>query len=45
MNFDVIRNYIEVFNMGVWGVDFLRSVVYKWIRIRLDALGIYLSMF
>jgi hypothetical protein len=29
MNFDLICNYIEVFNMGVWGVDFLRAVVYK----------------
>jgi len=29
MNFDVICNYIEVFNMGLWGIDFLRAVVYK----------------
>jgi len=29
MNFDVICNYIEVLNMGVWGTDFLRGVLYK----------------
>jgi hypothetical protein len=29
MNYGVICNYIEVFNMSVWGVDFLRAVVYK----------------
>jgi len=29
INFDVIRNYIEVFDMGVWNIDFLRDVVYK----------------
>ena len=29
MNFDVICNYTEDYNMGVWDVDFLRAVVYK----------------
>ena len=29
MNFDVICKYIEDFNMGVWGVDFLHGVIYK----------------
>lgn len=29
MNFVVIFNYLEDFNMGVWGVDFLRGVVHK----------------
>ena len=29
MNFYVICNYTEVFNVGVWGVDFLRAVVYE----------------
>jgi len=29
INFDVIRNYIEVFDMDVWSIDFLRDVVYK----------------
>lgn len=28
-NFYVICNYIEVFNIDVWGIDFLRGVVYK----------------
>jgi hypothetical protein len=27
MNFDVICNYIEVFNIGVWGIDFIRGIV------------------
>ena len=30
MHFDVICNYREVFNMGVWGIDILLGVVYKW---------------
>jgi len=28
MNFYVICNYIDVFNVGVWGTDFLRGFVY-----------------
>jgi len=29
MNFYVIFNYIEDFNIGVWGVVILHGVVYK----------------
>jgi len=29
INLYVICNYIEIFNMGLWGTDFLRGVVYK----------------
>ena len=29
MNLYLICNYIEVFNTGLWGTDFLRAVVYK----------------
>ena len=29
MNFDVMCNEIEVFNVGLWGFDFMRAVVYK----------------
>jgi hypothetical protein len=29
LNFDVICNYIEVFNISVWGTDFLHGVVYE----------------
>ena len=29
MNSDIIWNYIEFLTVGVWSIDFLRSVVYK----------------
>jgi hypothetical protein len=44
MNFDVICYCTEVFNMGVWGTDFLSGVVYKWITYILVC-GIYIYIY
>jgi hypothetical protein len=35
MNFYVVSNYIEDFNMVVWGVDFLHAFIFKCILCKL----------
>jgi hypothetical protein len=37
---NLILNYAEIFNVGVWGVDFIRGVLYNRIYLRYGVLGI-----